>query len=155
MTFTPFALLDCSFYEPWPNKLMQWVCRQQVINQSLICSKYLTVAYKFEPFRHYGVFGVLRGPEPSAVGGLAHWIQTVYGESSSSDDTMWAACSSQNTNLSRESEKGEKLSLSQGQSSKHSCCVEREHLCFAKLLAWSSLITAGAIFGFGQISRCC
>lgn len=40
---------------------------------------------------------------------------------------MWAACSSQNTNVPCESEKGEKVSLSQGQSSKHG---EREHLCF-------------------------
>lgn len=43
--------------------------------------------------------------------------------------------------------KGEKVSLSQEQSSKHGRCAEREHLCFTKVLARSSLITAGAIFG--------
>lgn len=56
----------------------------------------------------FGLFGVLRGTMPNSVGGLAHWIQTVYGESSSSDDTMWAACSSQNANVPCESEKKEK-----------------------------------------------
>lgn len=51
---------------------------------------------------------MLHGTEPNTVGGLAHWIQTVYWESSSSDDTMWAACSSQNTNVPCESKKKEK-----------------------------------------------
>lgn len=87
---------------------------------------------------------MLHGTRPNTVGGLAHWIQTVYGESSSSDDTMWAACSSQKTNVPCESEKGEKVSLSQEQSSKHGRCAEREHLCFTKVLARSRLITAGS-----------
>lgn len=69
---------------------------------------------------------------------------------------MWAACSSQNTNVPCESgkkkkKKGEKVSLSQEQSSKQGHCAEREHLCFTKVLARSSLITAGAIFGRAQI----
>lgn len=103
--------------------------KPQVINQLLIRSKYWIVVFFF-PFIHYGLFGLLCGTEPNTVGGLAHWIQTVYGESSSGDDTMWAACSSQNTNVPCESQKEEKVSLSQGQSSKHGCCAEREHLCF-------------------------
>lgn len=100
----------------------------------------------------FGLFGVLRGTMPNSVGGLAHWIQTVYGESSSSDDTMWAACSSQNANVpceseKKEEEKNEKASLSQEQSSKHGRWAEREHLWLTKVLARSSLMTAGAIFG--------
>lgn len=134
--FTPVIVFYLGFYEPWPliTPVMcsQWVFHEkpQVISQLLICSKYLIVVYNFLPFIYYGLFGVLCGTEPNTVGGLAHWIQTVYGESSSGDDTMWAACSSQNTNVPCESQKEEKVSLLQGQSSKHGCYAEREHLCF-------------------------
>lgn len=40
--------------------------------------------------------------------------------------------------------KGEKVSVSQEQSSKHGGRAEREHLCFTKVLARSSSITAGS-----------
>ncbi len=39
------------------------------------------------------------------------------------------------------------MGLSQEQSNKHGHCAEREHLCFTKVLAQSSSIAAGAIFG--------
>lgn len=107
VTFTSMTVFNHHFYEPWPlfTPITMFRKKPQMINQSLICCKYLIVACKFCLFIHYGLFGVLRGTKPNTVGGLAHWIQTVYGESSSSDDTMWAACSSQNTNVPCESEK--------------------------------------------------
>lgn len=92
---------------------------------------------------------MLCGTEPNTVGGLAHWIQTVYGESSSSDDTMWAACSSQNTNVPCESEKREKKWVFHRDNLVNTVTAQREDTCvFTKVLALSSLITTGGHIWF-------
>lgn len=70
---------------------------------------------------------MLHGTVPNTVGGLAHWIQTVYWESSSSDDTMWAACSSQNTNVPCES--GEKKWVFHRNNLVNTVVAQRENTC--------------------------
>lgn len=72
---------------------------------------------------------MLRGTQPNTVGGLAHWIQTVYGESSSSDDTMWAACSSQNTNVPCESEKKQEKWVFHRNNLVNTVTAQRENTC--------------------------
>lgn len=98
---------------------------------------------------------MLHGTEPNTVGGLAHWIQTVYWESSSSDDTMWAACSSQNTNVPCESEKKEKKWVFHRNNLVNMVATQRENTCvLPKFWHGEGLITAGAIFGRVQIECC-